>query len=269
MAKKKTTKKVSQEKRQIGRPSKYQGSNKRLPHADQPLLYGFDQTSRRSPLAAGNTSPYQVNGKTYQVMESGLGSREQGMASWYGRKFHGRHTANGEVFNAYAASAAHRSLPIPCYVRVTNLDNGRSMTLRVNDRGPFHPDRIIDLSYAAAVKLGFEHQGTARVEVVALDVEGSEDLRKAASPLTGLLGTKAGRYRYLQVGAFIERSSADALSSRLRAQTQEPVKVTEILLGDDPYYRVRIGPVDQPQRLAELHRQLLQLGYLDVRAMPE
>ena len=220
-------------------------------------------------LAAGNFSPYRVNGKTYRVMDSARGYREEGLASWYGSKFHGRLTSNGETFNAYGATAAHRSLPIPSYVRVTNLENGNSMILRVNDRGPFHADRIIDLSYAAAVRLGFEKKGTARVEVVALEVQGSEDLRKTAVNRSGLLGEGEQRYRYLQVGAFSDRAKADALSSRLRVETHAPVRVTEIILGDQPYYRVRIGPVEERQRLVELHRQLQQLGYLETRMMPE
>lgn len=220
-------------------------------------------------LAAGNTSPYRVNGVSYRVMDTAQGYREQGIASWYGRKFHGRLTSNGETFNAYGPTAAHRSLPIPSYVRVTNLENGRSMVLRVNDRGPFHPDRIIDLSYAAAVRLGFDRLGTAPVEVVALDVPGSEDLRKSSVNQAGLLGSGASRYRYLQVGAFSERTTADSLGSRLRGQTGEPVQVSEIVLGDEAYYRVRIGPVEERQRLVELHRQLRDLGYADTRMMPE
>ena len=218
-------------------------------------------------LAAGNTSPYRVNGKTYRVLSSSKGYREQGLASWYGSKFHGRRTANGEVFNAYAASAAHRSLPIPTYVRVTNLDNGRSMTVRVNDRGPFHPDRIIDLSYAGAVRLGFDQQGTARVEVVALDVGDGPDLRSRGDAGTGLLGNTP--YRYIQVGAFSEKARAEELSKRLRGEVQAPVAVSEILLGDEAYYRVRVGPVDQRDRLLDLHRQLKKMGYREVRLMPD
>jgi rare lipoprotein A len=214
-----------------------------------------------SILAAGNTSPYRVNGKTYRVMDSAEGYREEGTASWYGRKFHGRRTANGELFNAYAATAAHRSLPIPCYVRVTNLENHSSMIVRVNDRGPFHADRIIDLSYAAAVRLGFEKQGTAPIRVELLEVEGGEDLRMAAPG--------AGHYRYIQVGSFSKQASADALSTQLRSQMQAPVAVSEILLGDSPYYRVRVGPVEVHQELLALHRQLQELGYLEVRLMPD
>ncbi|MEP5765047.1 MAG: septal ring lytic transglycosylase RlpA family protein [Halieaceae bacterium] len=215
-------------------------------------------------LAAGNTSPYRVNGKQYTVLPSSRGYREQGVASWYGRKFHGRNTANGEVFNAYAASAAHRSLPIPTYARVTNLENGRSMVVRVNDRGPFHADRIIDLSYGAAVKLGFEDQGTAQVEVVALSVDGSEDLRGDPQ-----LADWKSDYRYIQVGSFSQKDSATALSATLRSQMEAPVLVSEIYLGDQAYYRVRIGPVDDRKRLLHLHEQLQQLGYSNIRAMPD
>jgi len=224
----------------------------------------YEATPRAEPiLAAGNTSPYRVNGKEYRVLESSDGYRQQGVASWYGRKFHGRKTANGEVFNVYAATAAHRSLPIPSYVRVTNLENGRSMIARVNDRGPFHSDRIIDMSYGAAVKLGFAEQGVARVEVVAVSVAGTEDLRQDSA----LAGWKSD-YRFIQVGSFSERDSAAALSDSLSRQVPVPVSVSEITLDKQAYYRVRVGPVDNRQRLLELHDQLLQLGYVNIRVMP-
>ncbi len=216
-------------------------------------------------VAAGNTSPYQVNGRTYRVMGSATGYRERGTASWYGRKFHGRKTANGETFNAYLATAAHRSLPIPGYVRVTNLDNGRSMVVRVNDRGPFHSERIIDLSYAAAVKLGFADLGTAPVEVAFIEVPGSRDLRAG-----GLLGNPPGpHYRYIQVGAFSEAASAYALGQQLSDQMSAPVAVSEIVLGDSAYFRVRVGPVDDEQQLLALQSRLRTLGYKETRLMPE
>ncbi len=113
----------------------------------------------------GNRSPYKVLGKTYTVRDSAEGYVERGIASYYGNKFHGRRTSNLEVYDMYAFTAAHKSLPLPSFARVTNLDNGRSVVVRVNDRGPFHGNRIIDLSYAAAVKLGYRDKGTARVEV--------------------------------------------------------------------------------------------------------
>jgi rare lipoprotein A len=215
-------------------------------------------------LAAGNTSPYRVNGRSYRVLDSSEGYEQQGIASWYGRKFHGRSTANGEIFNAYAATAAHRSLPIPSYVEVTNLENGRSMIVRVNDRGPFHRDRLIDMSYGAAVKLGFEQQGTARVQVRAIHPEGTEDLRRDP-----MLSEWKSDYRYLQVGSFSERQSARALQQQLDMKVSAPVKVSEVQLGDSAWYRVRVGPVEDRELLLEMRDQLLLLGYSGVRAMPE
>ena len=120
---------------------------------------------------AGNRSPYTVLGKSYFVLPSEEGYSERGIASWYGEKFHGHKTSNGEVFDMYQVSAAHKSLPIPSFLRVTNLDNNRSIIVRVNDRGPFHGNRIIDLSYAAALKLGYADIGTARVQLEAIITE--------------------------------------------------------------------------------------------------
>ncbi len=118
---------------------------------------------------SGNPETYEIDGITYRVMESSDGYREEGFASWYGGYFHGRTTSSGDVYDMYLMTAAHKTLPLPTYVRVTHLENGRSVVLRVNDRGPFVEDRIIDLSFTAATKLGMAAEGTARVEVVALD----------------------------------------------------------------------------------------------------
>lgn len=230
---------------------------------------GPDAIAEAVPLAetiraAGNTSPYRINNKEYRVMPTALGYREKGRASWYGRKFHGRATANGETYNMYAPTAAHRSLPIPSYVRVTNLDNGRSMVLRVNDRGPFHSNRIIDLSYGAAVKLGFVDRGTAPVEVVALEVPGSEDLRGKKS-----VASWQRDYRYLQVASFSEQGYAQQLSQSLKAHTPEPIVVKEVRVGSGSWYRVSIGPVKDQTRLLALQDELAALGYNDTRMMPE
>lgn len=118
---------------------------------------------------SGNPETYVIDGVTYHVMDSSDGYREEGIASWYGGYFHGRRTSSGDVYDMYQMTAAHTSLPLPTYVRVTHLANGRSVVLRVNDRGPFVDDRLIDLSFAAATKLGMVAAGTGRVEVVALD----------------------------------------------------------------------------------------------------
>jgi len=124
-----------------------------------------DATPRVEPLHASKNRPYTVNGKTYTPRTRVEPFRQSGVASWYGRRFHGKSTASGEKYNMYAMTAAHPTLPIPSYVRVTSLENGRSVVVRVNDRGPFLHGRIIDLSYAAAGKLGYADKGSARVKI--------------------------------------------------------------------------------------------------------
>jgi rare lipoprotein A len=192
-----------------------------------------DPVPRQEPRSArGNPPTYTVFGKAYRVMDSAAGYYATGNASWYGRKFHGRLTSSGEPYDMFQLTAAHRSLPIPTYVRVTNLDNQQSTIVRVNDRGPFHNDRIIDLSYAAAVKLGFADQGTARVRV--------ESLERGANFV-------------LQAGAFRDLSAADRLKESLVRLTGQPAYVVRV--SDDALYRVRVGPVagrPEAQRLSEM-----------------
>ncbi len=189
---------------------------------------------------AGNTTPYKVLGKTYKVLGDSQGYRQRGIASWYGRKFHGHLTANGERYDMYAMTAAHKSLPIPSYVQVTNLENAISVVVRVNDRGPFHGDRLIDLSYTAASKLGFVDKGTAQVEVVAIE--------PPKQALTGL---------FLQAGAFGSETSAQALRNQIAAWTRYPVTIKRSAADVDNLYRVRIGPIADNSDLVKL-RTLLQ-----------
>lgn len=180
---------------------------------------------------AGNHSPYTVLGKTYRLVDDHRGFTQRGIASWYGTKFHGKLTANGEVYSLYKMTAAHRSLPIPVYVRVTNLENGRQAIVRVNDRGPFHSDRIIDLSYAAALKLGFARKGTAEVEIAVIDTDNMPGG-----------GQQAADY-YLQVAAFSQLASAEALQNSLRADINYPVTVASQDATGKRIHRVRIGPL--------------------------
>ncbi|MBT8139954.1 MAG: septal ring lytic transglycosylase RlpA family protein [Gammaproteobacteria bacterium] len=126
----------------------------------------------------GNRSVYTVFGKSYRVLDDAQGFRERGPASWYGKKFHGRLTANGERYDMYQMTAAHKHLPLPSYVRVKNMENGREIIVRVNDRGPFHGDRIIDLSYAAATKLGMLRKGTAKVEIEVIDAKAWQQAKR-------------------------------------------------------------------------------------------
>ncbi len=218
-----------------------------------------DAVPRADPiLAAGNKSPYTVNGVTYRILDSHVGYRERGIASWYGAKFDGRLTSNGETYDLYAPTAAHKTLPIPCYARVTNLDNGRSVIVRINDRGPFHSDRLIDLSYAAAVKLGYMERGTARVEVEVVQLAGADDRRQAVS----------GTYRYLQLGAFGSRDSAERLSRQLVGTVSAPVEVEPVQTGDKLLYRVRVGPMDDNASLLSLRERLQAEGFGSGQLLP-
>lgn len=238
---------------------------------------------------AGNKSPYTVLGKTYRVLPTSLGYRERGIASWYGNKFHGRKTSNGEIYSMYAMTAAHKSLPIPSYVKVTNLDNGRTVIVRVNDRGPFHGGRIIDLSYAAAKKLDYSNQGTANVEVVAIDPRTyqastpqasstqSNSLQKRperdvvaqAKPVTGVVEKNKDNtvpsdepYQlpgntYLQVGAFQSALAAENLSKRVEELSAYPVIVRH-QKQPKTLFKVLIGPVKNNLKLLDLRNILRQ-----------
>ena len=209
---------------------------------------------------AGNRSPYTVLGKSYSVMPSEEGYSERGVASWYGEKFHGHKTSNGEVFDMYLASAAHKSLPIPSFLQVTNLDNNRSIVVRVNDRGPFHGDRIIDLSYAAAVKLGYADRGTARVQLDAIVPRGDTNRTIASSTSTTVLstGNEFAAEKYLQVGAYSQRDSAEEVSSKLRKITNRPVFIRSIqTVNNGTMHRVRIGPVNDSREIDQISRQVV------------
>lgn len=235
-----------------------------------------DAVPRIEPKSrGGNKSPYRVLGKTYYVMDSAYGYRERGDASWYGKKFHGHTTSNGEVYNMYSMTAAHKSLPLPTYVKVTNLDNGRQVIVRVNDRGPFHPGRIIDLSYAAATKLDMLKNGTARVEVEAIDARAwqrqsittASTVRPPYSPPAPGLSTAAVALsrQYLQVGAYSSMISAERVVSDVRALTGESVVIQDYTQAGRVLYRVQLGPLTDESRARELIGLLEQAGYVGTR----
>ena len=207
---------------------------------------------------AGNKSPYQVFGKTYFVLPSSENYRETGIASWYGRKFHGRRTSNGEIYDMYAMTAAHKSLPIPTYARVTNTENNRSIIVRINDRGPFHGPRIIDLSYVAALKLGFADKGTTEVLVEAIDPSGKSTAKPAtearSAPSAGKNVPSLTQGRYLQVGAFDNADAARALQKQVRTHTSKPILVQQ----RDNLFKVWIGPVADKMELLVIKRMLQQ-----------
>lgn len=195
-----------------------------------------------TPSKRGNPSSYVVFGKRYYVMNSSDGFVQRGVASWYGTKFHGRSTSSGETYNMYEMTAAHKTLPIPVYVHVKNLDNGRSTVVRVNDRGPFIDGRIIDLSYAAAKKLGVDGPGTANVEISVLSKGQIEPDRKARTiPLRANLTEELPLF--IQMGSFSNHLNASNLVQTLIAANESSASITQLQTDAGPLYRVRVGPM--------------------------
>jgi rare lipoprotein A len=232
-----------------------------------------DAVPRRERPNPANARAYKVFGKTYYPLKSARGYRQRGVASWYGKKFHGRKTANGETYDVYAMTAAHRTLPLPSYARVTNLRNGRSVIVRVNDRGPFKSTRLIDLSYAAAYRLGIVSTGTGIVEVAAVQAD-EPGLQAAAPVVNGLAvngnGESAVRVNgdadlYLQVGAFSSRVNANNLRLKLESMRLGPVVVQPAHNGGQSLYRVRIGPLASIEHGDLLSERVDQIGINEVR----
>ena len=195
-----------------------------------------------SPSPTGSpqqSKPYQVYGQWYYPRAHANGYTETGLASWYGRKFHGRKTANGEIYNMYGISAAHKTLPFDTVVAVRNLENGRTINLRINDRGPFVRGRIIDLSYGAAKKLGLVGPGTARVELIAIGPAGGFSESGMAGRIDVPIDYDSGKFTF-QVGAFRDRGNAENLRAKLDRVYQNAHIATHEN-GDGIYYRVRVG----------------------------
>ncbi|SFF47228.1 rare lipoprotein A [Fontimonas thermophila] len=233
----------------VDRDGRYALSEDAAPHPDEvpPDLNAIpDAVPRVEPRArSGNAPVYEVFGKTYRVLDSSKDFRERGMASWYGKKFHGYRTASGEIYDMYQMTAAHKSLPLPSYVRVTRLDNGRSVIVRVNDRGPFHPGRVIDLSYAAAAKLDMLDAGSAPVEIVALD------------PLASTPPSE----HWLQVGVFEDPISAVVLRETLTDQGHPGAQILIEESERGTLHRVVLGPYTDIGTAQSLRSRLSDLGY--------
>jgi rare lipoprotein A len=250
-------------------PSRYQQAQDAAPRYQENVGAVADAVPKVEPRSrGGNKSPYRVFGKQYWVMPNSQGYTATGTASWYGSKFHGHLTSNGETYNMYSMTAAHKSLPIPTYLKVTNLNNGRHVIVRVNDRGPFHGDRLLDLSYAAAIKLGYQKQGTAPVRIEAIDPLAWNRTQPQSAPsisqqdlpaATSIVA--ADNDVFLQVGAFTSFDAAGRLKKRLQSVTSEPVRV----LLDQQYtpglHKVQIGPV-RDMAIAQQVRELISLNGL-------
>ena len=241
--------------------------------ANIPQLPG-DAIPRPEPKSKyGNGPVYEVFGKRYTVMDSSAGYKERGVASWYGKKFHGNLTSNRETYDMYAMTAAHTSLPLPTYVKVRNLRNDKSVVVRVNDRGPFLHNRIIDLSYAAALKLDMVRDGTSLVEVTAIsfdEPEGDVPVRQTATPpppapepeATPAVAT-AEHTVFVQVGAFGSRENADRRLAVLKSAGIGNSFIHEDRGNGALLYRVRVGPIKEVIQYDILVEELENLGIMD------
>jgi rare lipoprotein A len=222
-----------------------------------------DAVPRAEPLLERANRPYVALGQRYTPMTQYQPYRARGIASWYGRRYHGQKTSSGESYDMYAMTAAHPTLPIPSYARVTNPDNGRSVVVRINDRGPFHQDRLIDLSYAAAYKLRLIGKGSGLVEVEAIDVRRTETAAMAAvqpsltlDPALAQKSPAAGT-AYVQIGAFRQKDNADQLRDRI-AQSGVVRDGQVESWYNDGIHRVRLGPFASREEAERTAAQLKQ-----------
>lgn len=241
-----------------------------MPDGPPPNFSGHPSDIRNAipanePLSRyGNPESYTVRGKTYQVMKSSQGFVQSGDASWYGTMFHGRKTSSGEIYNMYAMTAAHKSLPLPTYVEVTNKSNGRTAIVKVNDRGPFHDGRIIDLSYAAAQKLGVVGVGTAPVEIRAINT-GALDLKTSAVILPESI--KRNGKIHLQVAAMATKAAAEEMAKKLRDKRFNSVRVHVVNNDGKKLYRVRIGPIPNVDLAYRILKKLNDIGHNKTRVV--
>lgn len=208
--------------------------------------------------APGYPKPYRVNGTWYQPIPNARGFEQTGVASWYGKDFHGRKTSNGEIYDMYRMTAAHKTLPLGTYVRVYNLENKKNVDVRVNDRGPFARGRIIDLSYSAAKKIGIVGPGTARVKVVALGAPRSKTGAKGGAAYVPI-DYYSGNFTF-QVGAFAEKANAERLVAKLDQRYQNAHMVA-FFDGRRTFYRVRVGRSTNLEEAVAYEEQLVRDGF--------
>ena len=243
------------------RSSQQDGVGNHLPSAEE-IARIPDATPRVEPLSPyGNPDSYVVFGKRYHTLKASRGYSEKGIASWYGDKFHGQRTSSGDPYDMFAMTAAHKTLPLPCYARVTNLRNNRSIIVKINDRGPFHDNRLIDLSYSAAWKLGIIGEGTGLVEVSTIDPAAPEPPPTLAQEQEPPRQKRGGLPElFLQVGAFGSQGNADRLKQRIEEQLRVSVLIEETAGSANPVYRVQVGPIASVELADHLSQRLDRLG---------
>jgi len=222
----------------------------------------------------GNHSPYIVFGKTYYLADTKKEFEQTGTASWYGKKFHGHTTSNMEIFDMYKLTAAHRTLPLPSYVEVTNLDNNKKVVVRVNDRGPFKSKRIIDLSWAAAKALDYDKKGLANVHIRLVQAPGM-NYKKRHNQVANNTPNKENKpkaydidLKYLQVGAFSQQQHALDIATELSQLILLPVHVSNTL-AQTPLYRVRIGPLSEDENIIDIIQKVHLKGFLNTKMVVE
>lgn len=216
----------------------------------------------------GNPDSYVVFGKRYYTLKSSKGYDKRGIASWYGTKFHNRLTSSREPYNMYAMTAASKTLPLPTYVQVTNLENNRKVIVKVNDRGPFEKGRILDLSYAAAKKLDMLKKGTALVEVKAINpATWNRTEEKLLDRETPILENPGHPELFLQVAALSNKAHAKDLEARLQALTHQPTRLEPVQVNERTTYRVQIGPLASVNTSDAVTQELIQAGYGEPRTV--
>lgn len=218
---------------------------------------------------SGNPKSYVVLGKKYHVMDSNKGYKAVGTASWYGRKFHGRTTSSGEPYDMFLMTAAHKTLPLPTYAKVKNLSNGKEIIVKINDRGPFVDDRLIDLSYAAAKQLGVYDSGTAKVKITAID---PHKFSKKERPVIASKVKASPQSTYIQLGAFKSKENAHKLADKAKkvADKWEKMMVSVLTpVTDASLYKVRIGPIPDTDTIEHLKKDLAQMSLENLAIISE
>lgn len=249
---------------------RYSQVNDSAPPTQDVQVQQDDATPRYEPYRTHNFNSYTVHGKTYYPLKTGKGFTQQGNASWYGQKFHGHLTSNGETYDMFAMTAAHKTLPLPSYVKVTNIENDKTVIVRVNDRGPFHDNRIIDLSYAAAKKIDSLKHGTAQVKLEVIHVTEDDQYTVGNGPtLTfsqyiGITPIKQpvpneskNKEQFIQVAALSDKTALASLSDVLSTLYQVPT----VVLPSNTLYKLQLGPITDQRQLSQLLTNLHNNGY--------
>lgn len=238
--------------------------------ATRPATLPTDPVPRQEARSRyGNGPIYVVHGRRYEVLDSSYGYKERGVASWYGKKFHGKLTSSRERYDMYALTAAHKTLPLPSYVRVTNLRNNKSIVVRVNDRGPFVANRIIDLSYSAALHLDMVKDGTGLVEVTAIGDDEVPETKSLAARVDEPADAASAAHLYLQVGAFGDEQNAHRRFALLQDGGIGPAFVHEDATATPALYRVRIGPIADVVQYDSIVLRLQGLGISEMHLVRE